>query len=153
MVPLLHTYETGTCCGRWDQYFNGPFYFMVFTVTARLFQALNHRWLFTDGLHLTNLLVFLAGLFFFYRIALRLLPRGVALFATALYATQPVLFGHGFINQKDTPLMAFFLASVETGWRAVESSRSVAAKGASAGKDRSPPLRLADRWKRLRRAL
>jgi hypothetical protein len=53
------------------------------------------------------------------------LPRGLALFVTALFATQPVIFGHAFINQKDTPLMAFFLASVELGWMAVDSRRSL----------------------------
>jgi hypothetical protein len=118
---FLKVYETGNLLRspRID-YFNGPFYFMVFTLTSRLFHALNPRWLLTDGLHLTNYLAFLVGVFFFYRIALRLLPRGLALFATALFTTQPVFYGHAFINQKDTPLMVFFLASLELGWTAVD---------------------------------
>jgi hypothetical protein len=110
------------------EYFNGPFYFMVFTLTAELFQRLNPHWLLTDGLHLTNYITFLVGVFFFYRIALRLLPRGAALFVTALFTTQPVLFGNAFILQKDTPFMAFFLASVEVGWTAADSWKSTASK-------------------------
>ncbi|HET7009523.1 MAG TPA: hypothetical protein VFI11_02005, partial [Anaerolineales bacterium] len=119
---FLSAYETGSLLGSPEiDYFNGPFYFMVFTVAVRLFRALNPNWLWHDGLHLTNYITFLVGVLFFYRIALRLLPRGMALLATALFTTQPVLFGHGFINQKDTPLMVFFMASVELGWTAVEA--------------------------------
>jgi hypothetical protein len=131
------------------EYFNGPFYFMVFTVTSRLLHALHRGWLITDGLHLTNFTTFLLGALLFYRIALRLLPRGVAMFVTALFLTQPVLFGHGFINQKDTPLMVFFLASVDLGWAAVES-RFIAERGESSGK--AGPLRragVAQEWRRL----
>lgn len=119
---FLDAYRAGSLL-RWPgiEYFNGPFYFMVFTVTSRLFQSLNPRWLLTDGLHLTNFITFLVGVFIFYRLSLRLLSRRVGLFVTALFATQPVLFGHAFINQKDTPLMVFFLASVELGWTAVEA--------------------------------
>ena len=97
------------------EYFNGPFYFMVFTLTSQLFHTLNPGWLLTDGLHLTNFLTFLGGVFFFHRVALRLLPRGLALFVTVLFATQPVLFGHAFINQKDTPFMAFFALTLVLG--------------------------------------
>jgi hypothetical protein len=118
---FLKAYETGSLLkSPGIDYFNGPFYFMVFNVTERLFHILNPGWLLTDGLHLTNYLTFLIGLFFFYRMAMRLMPRGVGLFVTGLLATQPVIFGHAFINQKDTPLMVFFLASVELGWTAAD---------------------------------
>jgi len=35
--------------------------------------------------------------------------------ASVLFFTQPLLLGHGFINQKDTPFMALFLATFITG--------------------------------------
>ena len=118
---FLRVYETGSLLRspRID-YFHGPFYFMVFTVLSKFFRMLNPDLLPTDGIHLTNLLTFLVGLFFLFRLCLRGLPRGVSLFVTALFALQPVLFGHAFINQKDVPLMVFFLASVELGWTAVD---------------------------------
>jgi len=147
---FLQAYQGGGFLRSPDiEYFNGPFYFMVFTVTSRLFHTLHRSWLLTDGLHLTNFITFLLGVFLFYRIALRLMPRGVALFVTALFITQPVLFGHGFINQKDTPLMVFFLASVELGWAAVESRLMVERRGST---EQEGPLRRAGvalEWRRL----
>jgi hypothetical protein len=134
------------------EYFNGPFYFMVFTLTSQLFHTLNPGWLLTDGLHLTNFLTFLGGVFFFHRVALRLLPRGLALFVTALFATQPVLFGHAFINQKDTPLMAFFLASVELGWMAVDSRRSIEQSRPSDRKGQAGPAEMVGPREQLSRA-
>jgi hypothetical protein len=130
-------------------YFNGPFYFMIFNLSSRLFLSLEKAWSFTDGLHLTNYLTFLVGLFFFYRLALRLVPRGVGLLVTALFATQPVLFGHAFINQKDIPLMVFFLASVELGWTAIELRAEVRQEGTRGGSWRG----LAGEWQGLRRGL
>lgn len=78
---------------------------------------------------------------------MRLLARGVALFVTALFTSQPVFFGHAFINQKDTPLMAFFLASVELGWAAVESRVSVGRRQPSDEERR--PAGMVGEWKRL----
>jgi hypothetical protein len=146
---FLGLYETGSLL-RSPQidYFNGPFYFMVFTITSMLFRALNPNWLWQDGLHLTNYITFLVGGLIFYRIALRLLPRGAALLMTALFATQPVLFGHGFINQKDTPLMVFFMASVELGWTAVEARLRVEGTPPN-GADGPRRVGIAAEWKRL----
>jgi 4-amino-4-deoxy-L-arabinose transferase-like glycosyltransferase len=97
---------------------------MASALISDFLRGLNPSWLLTDAQHLANFLMFLLGLFFFYRIALRLFPQGVAQFTTALLATQPVFYGHAFINQKDIPLMAFFLACVELGWMAVETRDS-----------------------------
>jgi hypothetical protein len=118
---FLHAYETGNLLrSPGIDYFNGPFYFMLFTITTRIFRVLHPAWLATDGLHLTNFLTFLVGIFFFYRFSLRLLSRNLALLLAALFAFQPVLLGHAFINPKDTPLMVFFLASVELGLTAID---------------------------------
>jgi hypothetical protein len=134
------------------EYFNGPVYFMAFTLTSRLFHSLHPSWLLTDGLHLTNFLTFLVGVFFFYRIALRLLPRGAALFATALFASQPVLFGSAFILQKDIPLMAFFLASVEVGWTAAESWRSAGQSPVDDEERLDVSVAAREEWRRQSRA-
>jgi len=40
--------------------------------------------------------------------------------AAALFASQPLLWGHAFINPKDPPFMAFFLGSVWLGFRMVD---------------------------------
>jgi 4-amino-4-deoxy-L-arabinose transferase-like glycosyltransferase len=146
---FLQQYETGSLLrSPGIDYFNGPFYFMLFTITSRLFRLLNPGWLLTDGLHLTNYLTFLVGVFIFYRLSLRMLPRNAALFATALFTTQPVLFGHAFINQKDTPLMVFFLAAVESGLTAVESRLSPVQAPSGVG-DGRPKRRAAEEWRHL----
>jgi hypothetical protein len=140
---FLHFYETGTFLklpgtDYLHDYFHGPFYFMVFTITTRVFRFLGIAPRLTDGLHLTNYLSFLVGLFFLYRLCLRMVPRGVSLLATALFALQPVLFGHAFINQKDIPLMVFILASVELGWAAVDR---LAGRWSSIGASSAPQRR------------
>ena len=94
---------------------HGPSYFMVFAGIGDVLPRIVPGWLASDGRHLSNFLTFLlagAGLYF---LLLRLLPRGVALAGTAFFLSQPLLFGHGFVNQKDTPFMTFFLLTVVVG--------------------------------------
>jgi hypothetical protein len=50
-----------------------------------------------------------------YVLALRLVAPTSALLAAALFATQPLLFGHAFINQKDIPFMTMFLLTIVVG--------------------------------------
>ena len=75
---------------------------------------------FLAGIRLTradfsNYLTFLIACLCLYVLCLRFVPRRVALLTSAFFFTQPLLFGHAFINQKDTPFMAFFLATVVAG--------------------------------------
>ena len=52
-----------------------------------------------------------------------------------LYSSQPLLWGHAFINPKDIPFMAFFLASIAAGFAMVDHlagqhpSHAIAAQG------------------------
>jgi 4-amino-4-deoxy-L-arabinose transferase-like glycosyltransferase len=50
-----------------------------------------------------------------YSLSLRMVRPWAAFAAALLFATQPLVFGHAFINPKDTPFMAFFLAAVALG--------------------------------------
>jgi len=43
-----------------------------------------------------------------------------SLIAAFLFGTQPVLFGHAFINPKDIPIMAVFLLAVVSGFKMVD---------------------------------
>jgi hypothetical protein len=94
---------------------HGPAYFMVFAGIGDVLEKNVPGWLAPDGRHLSNFLVFLMGGVGLYFLLLRLLPRGVALAVTAFFLSQPLLFGHGFVNQKDTPFMTFFLLTVVVG--------------------------------------
>ena len=101
-------------------YYNGPFYFMIWVVGSKVVHLLHPAWMLVDGRHLVNLLTFLAGVWVFYLICRRFMGEWVAVLTVVLFATQPLLFGFGFMNQKDMPLMVFFMACVQVGLVAVD---------------------------------
>jgi hypothetical protein len=104
----------------------GPFFGMIALAGAEIFKFLP-GWRFIDGWHFMNFLSFGMGLFFFYRLCRRLVTGGPALGATLLFASQPLLWGHAFINPKDIPFMAFFLACVSLGLDMVDGFEHQAA--------------------------
>jgi hypothetical protein len=56
----------------------------------------------------------------FYFLAQNFFSRWVSLAATLLFGTQPLLFGHAWINPKDTPHMSMFIIVVAVGFHAVD---------------------------------
>lgn len=81
--------------------------------------------------HLVNFLTFqLVGVGCLYWLMLRWLRPPAALFATALFASQPLLWGHAFINPKDTIFSAFFIASLLLGLRMVDQLETRGARAA-----------------------
>src|SRR5512140_3507472 len=69
--------------------------------------------------HLLNFICFLLGVYFVYRLAERLASPWAATAAAALFALQPMLWGHAFINPKDVPFMTFLPGAVWLGLRMV----------------------------------
>ena len=67
-----------------------------------------------------NFSSFLLGVFFFYYLAKRYMRAWTALLASFLFFSQPLLFGHAFINSKDIPFMAFFIGSILLGLTMLE---------------------------------
>ena len=57
----------------------------------------------------------------FYGLSKRFLTGPAALFATLLFATQPLIWGHAFISPKDIPFLSFFLLSLLSGLRLFDS--------------------------------
>lgn len=118
---------------------HGPAYFMPWQAAARRIARLVPGWMTTDARHFINYVVFLLGLWIFFRFASRFMDRQYALMTTLLLGTQPLLLGHGFINQKDTPFWVLTLAGVAAGMTAVDAASSatplsaeqIAANGAS----------------------
>jgi hypothetical protein len=105
-----------------DEYFglpalpdHGPVYFMIMSLSSDFIEDHLRGWSRSDGRHLTHFLMFLLASAAFYCLCLRLAGRTAAWMATVLFFTQPLLLGYGFISQKDTPFMAFFLATFVTG--------------------------------------
>ena len=70
--------------------------------------------------HLVNFLFFQFGIYWLYRISTRWVKPSAAFATALLFATQPLLWGHAFINPKDPPFLTFFLASVCLGFEMVD---------------------------------
>ncbi len=118
---FIHTYETvNPLSNPGINYYNGPFYMMIWAASSQALHAFIPAWKEIDGGHFTNLITFLVGLRLFYGLCQRFTSSGISLLATLLFATQPLMFGLGILDQKDTPFMVFFLASVVLGWDAVD---------------------------------
>lgn len=128
---------------------HGPSYFMLFSAASRLFQDIFPGWHIADGRHLTNYLTHLLGAIGFYHLARRLLDWQYAAMAAVFFFTQPMLLGHGFINQKDTPFMAFFVLSVVTGIVASDRVAAATRNGQREGKADSFLRAIASDWASL----
>lgn len=70
--------------------------------------------------HLVNFTFFQVGLLLFYLLCRRWMSSWAAFAATLLFSTQPLLWGHAFINPKDIPFLIFFMAALYTGLRFVD---------------------------------
>src|SRR5512143_2880956 len=93
----------------------GPAYFMVADLGARLLTRLLPAWSQTDGRHFIAFLTFLTCGLVIYVLARRWVSTAAALGATVLFLSQPLLWGHAFINPKDIPFMALFAGSMLAG--------------------------------------
>jgi hypothetical protein len=70
--------------------------------------------------HLINFLTFQFGVYLLYRLAKRWMSNSAALASAALFAWQPLLWGHAFINPKDPPFLVFFIGAVCFGFEMVD---------------------------------
>ncbi len=101
-----------------DHKTRGPAYLLFAQPFAALFQYLGLAR--DDAWHLVNFLAFLLGLILFHRLARRWFSPFVSLVITALFATQPLIWGHAFINPKDIPFLFAFLAAILFGLEMVD---------------------------------
>lgn len=104
-----------------DRMYYGPFFLMLSAAVRGVVAWIRPNWHPADVQHVLNFLSFGLAVWAFDRLSRRVLPREPAAVTTLLFATQPVLFGHGFVNQKDMPFMALFLISMELGVQACDT--------------------------------
>lgn len=99
----------------------GAFYVMLAKLGSDLIRAIYPALRPIQAWHFIHFLSFLMAVFFLYKICLRFVGKWPAFGTALLFNTSPLLWGHAFINPKDIPFMAFFLASVTLGvemaWR------------------------------------
>jgi hypothetical protein len=120
----LRTYETWRTQGIMpitdkDLGNYGPAYMMVVMLGSRAlsFLPLNPA----DIRHVFYFLTHLLGVWAFYELAKRGLTQTAARYAALLYVTQPLFWGHSFMNPKDTPFLAFFMLSLLFGLQMIDS--------------------------------
>jgi len=93
----------------------GPAFVMFSTLAAQSLARIGLPWSATDIHHLFYFLTFLLGAWSLHEICRRWMSATAALGATLLFASQPIFWGHAFINPKDIPLLGFMLLSVHLG--------------------------------------
>jgi hypothetical protein len=101
-----------------DHKTRGPAYLLLARTPVRMLEALGLDS--ASAWHLTNFLFFQLGVYFLYRLSRRWMNPSAAVAASALFAWQPMLWGHAFINPKDPPFLTFFLAAVCLGFEMVD---------------------------------
>ena len=119
----------------------GSLHVMVAKIGSDFLTKIHPQWLPIESWHFMHFLSFLAGLVFLYIICLKInapgpgregsgIPKPAipkqwgAIGAVLLFSTQPLLWGHAFINYKDVPFMASFLGGIALGLVMVDSFAS-----------------------------
>jgi len=109
----------------------GPAYFVAVELLVRLGAFLAPGLPLLTAWHAAYFVTFLCGVWLLYLLALRWMSYRAAFGAALLFTTQPLFWGHAFINPKDIPFLTFFLATVYLGFRMVDSWRERPRVGAS----------------------
>lgn len=109
------------------------YYGPIYTATGwRIVEALR-PWLKTwediDIWHLINYVFFQISLLSLFFLVKRFIRPWTAFFVVLLFNTQPLIFGHAFINPKDIPFMTFFLSSITVGLYMVDEIQEQADTG------------------------
>jgi len=102
-----------------DHKTRGPAYLLLAREPVHLLESLGADE--ASAWHLVNFLTFLLGVYFVYRLSLRWMSAWTAFGAAALFSTQPLLWGHAFINPKDIPFLVFFTGALVFGFEMVDS--------------------------------
>jgi len=93
----------------------GPIYFVLAKIGGDLIRLINPSLSNIQAWHYSHFLSFILATIAFYSICLHFLSPQIAFITSALFNTQPLLFGHAFINPKDIPFMSLFLLTISSG--------------------------------------
>ena len=99
----------------------GPFYWMSVNLISRLVTRIEGSIFVVDVWKYCHFIMFQISVFSFFLLSSRFMSRTLAFLTTLLFSTQPLLFGHAFINPKDIPFMSFFMTSIAVGMIGVDT--------------------------------
>jgi hypothetical protein len=108
-----------------DHMYYGPAFGMLGELSVRRLDASCFGWLSAYYWHLVYFLCFQAAVISLYGLSSRWMGRWPAFGVALLFMTQPLLWGHAFINPKDIPFLAFFLMSIALGFAMVDKANAV----------------------------
>jgi Dolichyl-phosphate-mannose-protein mannosyltransferase len=100
----------------------GPAYFMIADASSRMIQLLNPPLSIITAWHFVYFLTFLACVLMLYLLSRRWMSKWAAFGTALLFTSQPLMWGHSFMNPKDIPFMVFFLASIYFGFKMMDAS-------------------------------
>ena len=99
----------------------GPSFIILVELAARIVRSLFTNMLEIDIWHFSYFILFqLTGLAL-YSLTKRWFSRWTAWAVLLLFTTQPLLWGHAFMNPKDVPFMAFMVFSIFAGYKVLDS--------------------------------
>ncbi|HAY83847.1 MAG TPA: hypothetical protein DCY42_02680 [Chloroflexi bacterium] len=98
-----------------NKYSHGAGYYVVGKVISEVFERIFVNWTMFDQWHFTHFLFFQLGGVFIFMLANKMVSGWASLGAVILFFYQPVLWGHAFINPKDTPFMTLMLGALVLG--------------------------------------
>jgi 4-amino-4-deoxy-L-arabinose transferase-like glycosyltransferase len=99
----------------------GPSFIILVELIARSLQSIFTNVLEIDIWHLSYFVLFQLTRLVLYSLTKRWFSRWSAWAVLLLFTTQPLLWGHAFMNPKDIPFMAFMVFSVFAGYRVLDS--------------------------------
>ena len=97
----------------------GPIYFVFAKLGGDLIRLLNPGLSNIQAWHHIHFLSFILATIAFYSLCLHFLKPDLAFVTSVLFNTQPLLFGHAFINPKDIPFLSLFLLTIASGIKMV----------------------------------
>ena len=101
--------------------FYGPSFVVIVSLVARFLLKIMPNILAIDIWHFSYFVLFQSTGLCLYAMTKRWFSRWAAWGTLVLFITQPLIWGHSFINPKDIPFMFFFTCSVYLGFRLADT--------------------------------
>ncbi len=117
---ILHPNDLSLFVRDFNYY--GPAYFMIADISSRFINQLIPAISIITTRHFVYFFTSLTGILVLYLLSRRWMSKWAAFGASLLFTSQPLIWGHSFINPKDIPFMVFFLISVYLGLLMIDAA-------------------------------